>query len=326
MKYTIEKLRRYAEPLSETETDACKHSINMVAECLRDEDLGIKIRRAPQYREREDAFSYEAETSLGGNRYTVLLQGSYANNTNIKRESDVDVAVIWEDKPFSYHKTPDGYSGFGPNSYCIDESKRKLVEKFGDIFGPDMVEMGKKSIKIKENTYHKRIDVVPCVRLILSDYRSFDSFQKRIPGICIIGADGKRTINFPEVHLENGREKNNRTNHMYKKIVRIIKNIHRDCLENGTDMPITRQKLAEIKSFVLECLVYNVPDGHFIPNDLAKSLKNVIKYLWRWEGQYYRMHEINGINLLFGQERPSAIYREFFKLLYLHLWIDEGDQ
>ena len=93
MIYSKAKLDEYASPLSDTEKEQCQNAIDMVKEALVNYGYVIKTQRN-NYSEEGYAYYYELrDTSYS--TITILLQGSYANNTNIKRYSDVDVSVIY---------------------------------------------------------------------------------------------------------------------------------------------------------------------------------------------------------------------------------------
>ena len=97
MKFTESMLNAYSQPLSATEEEQCRNAIRMVADALKtfgftDDNAAI----APLY---PDTFSYSLQMhrSSDSRRIKLFVQGSYANNTNVRTKSDVDVAVIQEE-------------------------------------------------------------------------------------------------------------------------------------------------------------------------------------------------------------------------------------
>ena len=68
---------------------------------------------------------------------------------------------------------------------------------------------------------------------------------------------GKSIVNWPEQHYTNGVEKNKRTGMRFKNVVRAVKNLK-------NEMECKHFKAANgITSYLIECLVYNVPDPLF---------------------------------------------------------------
>lgn len=208
MKFTESELHQYAAPLSATEEQHCKNAISMVRDALKPlgfTDDGKEIQ--PLY---EDTYAYSLEMRTSGNQRKIklLVQGSYANNTNIRRKSDVDVAVIQEEVFSTKYRTyvepqSDSDYGFTTASPKSISFKDEVEECLRDKFGND-VERKNKSIKVHGNTYRKDADAVPCRR-----YRDYsDDFRKDVNnyvgGIIINPDHGDPIINFPEQHIANG--------------------------------------------------------------------------------------------------------------------------
>ena len=95
MKFTESQLKNYSAPLSQSEEQRCKNAIGMVRDAMKligysDEGKEIRMYEA-------DTYAYALDLKSSGNeKITLLVQGSYANNTNVRTLSDVDVAVILE--------------------------------------------------------------------------------------------------------------------------------------------------------------------------------------------------------------------------------------
>ena len=147
MKYSKTILESYAQPISNTEKEQCEHAIDMVKDAL--VEYGYKISNTRKnYSSEGYAFYYELRESDYSSTVTVLVQGSYSNNTNIKRYSDVDVSVIL--KPIIPISLEKSFNSF----------KTKIYNALCRKFGSDVVRKNK-SINVKGNTYRKSIDVVP---------------------------------------------------------------------------------------------------------------------------------------------------------------------
>ena len=75
-------------------------------------------------------------------------------------------------------------------------------------------------------------------------------------GRAAIRYDGKEIINWPEQHYNNGVEKNTKTARRYKRTVRIFKKLANEMASEGI-------KSADIPSFLIECLIWNVKNSIF---------------------------------------------------------------
>lgn len=279
MLYTREKLEEYSNPLSDTENEKCKNSIKMVKDALvsagysLDEDL-------KQYD--DYTFYYETRDKYG-NRITVLLQGSYANKTNIKHTSDVDVAVI--------------YKPFFPLAFSL--YKDRITKALKNYFGND-AERKNKSITVHGNTNRKDIDVVPAY-----------SDENIANGINFYTDAGERIINYPLQHISNATSKNKNTSSMYKKYVRILKNIKHDMEE-------TKSSARNVGSFQLESLLWNLPNNYFSTYTYSynKGVKDIIGYIYNHINEIRNYKEGNGIKALVISEDVYNKLRAFVTDLY----------
>ena len=270
MKFTESMLTTYSQPLGATEDEQCKNAIRMVADALK--TLGFTDDNAaitPLY---SDTLAYSLQMRRLSDSRNIMLfvQGSYANNTNVRTESDVDVAVIQEEvfrteyrASGTMYPQSDADYGFTTVPKSAKSFKDEVQEALEDKFGSD-VERKNKSIKVHGNTYRKDADTVPCRR-----YRDYRQDYGRdasnfIGGVVIYPDNGGMIINYPEQHIANGRKKNNDTNHHYKKMVRIMKKM-RYLMEDG---PCTAYSSAakNVSSFLLESLLWNVDDKWYLDN------------------------------------------------------------
>lgn len=309
MKFTEEQLRNFAKPLSETEEQQCKNAVNMVGEALK--ELGLEENR-PIERKFKETPSYQLRMS-GGQGYdvTIFLQGSYANNTNVRRNSDVDIAVVQENifrtkyRPGA-SRDDYGFSVVNPSSISFkDEVEMVLKNKFGEE-----VKRGNKSIKIVGNSYRKDTDTVPSLRY--RDYsRDYQNDANNFVGGILIKPDiGNEILNYPEQHLENGIEKNKYTDYYFKKMVRVGKEMRYRMKEEGYS------SAKKASSFGLECLIWNVPNEHFLQHDNNYTLKfqEIVDYLYFSRDKISTFREVNGIKLLNEDDsQRSAIYKEFIE-------------
>lgn len=251
LKYSEQTLSSWTAPLSSTEEQRATKTISMIKSAI-DGDADLKF--------------MDIE---------IFIQGSYANNTNVRTESDIDVCVMLKDTFHGIYpegKTYKDYN-FSASDFTFREYrnmvKRALQAKF-------YVQDGNKSLKINENTYHVKADVVPAFQLRNYSYKGSTNPNIFIEGIWIIANDGKAIINYPRKHIQNGITKNNETNKAYKKLVRIMKHIR----NNMVDDNITNKEI--ITSFLVECLVYHIPNSIITsPSTWTETLRQSIIYLYK---------------------------------------------
>lgn len=274
MNFTEEQLKSYAKPLSETEIKKCENAINMLSTALK--NIGYSQVQQLQL-EARDTYSYKTELIKDKMKIKLLVQGSYANNTNVKTESDVDVAVIQEDVFNSSYKSGRDYTdyGFVESSYLFQDFKRDIYKALVESFGSEQVEWKSKCLLVHGNTYRVDADSVPARR-----YRDYTNDERMstdnfIPGIFFLSDEGEEIINYPEQHIKNGRDKNVNTNLYYKKIVRIIKKMRYLMKDKGISSSYN------INSFMIESLLWNIPDDIYRlegKESYTEKLKEIMDY------------------------------------------------
>lgn len=318
MKFTEKQLKLYAAPLSETENQKCLNAIGMVRDALK--DLGFTDDGKAISKMYDDTYAYALEMrSISGTRKVRLfIQGSYANNTNVRTQSDVDIAVVQEDV-FTTEYRPstslcpqsDKDYGFYTVSPTAKSFKDEVQECLERKFGSD-VERKNKSIKIHGNTYRKDADSVPCRRYrdYRNDYRNDAS--NYVHGIVIAPDHGNRIINYPEQHIANGRKKNNDTNRYYKKMVRIIKKMRYIMNDFGY------KEADQVSSFGLESLLWNLPNDLFMKYSIYRyEFGEIVEYLYKHKEEIGTYKEANGIKPLCQTSDDIINYKNFVDKLYL---------
>ncbi len=170
--------------------------------------------------------------------YTVFLQGSYGNNTNIYSESDVDIVIVLNETYYSdlTNLSPEDRTKYDgalvPASYGYSEFKTDvaawLKRKFGQGVGVES-----KSIFIPGSGSRRNADVI--VAAEFHRYYSFESPNNSsyAKGICFWTTDGTQIANFPKQHAENCTRKHQDTDNYYKLLVRIIKNMRNRMIYDG---------------------------------------------------------------------------------------------
>lgn len=239
-----------------------------------------------------------AHRPLRGRPYRVYVKGSYANNTNVRLNYDVDIAV--EYCGFFYADlSPElvghdwGEFNMAPNDdpYTMDEFRRDVLYALHQAFGKTAVTVGNIAYRVRERRTTLPADVVPCW-----EYRRYVGKDRMGAPVYHAGSrvylpTGDYKNNFPEIQLANGRAKNNRTHYRYKHMVRALKKLQAKLVNEGL-------LDAELPSYFTECLVYNVPDNYFGNARYVDDMRSVLAVIFNatFEGGNYsewtQVHEL----------------------------------
>lgn len=309
MKFKESTLKLYAAPLSETEDIKCKRAIEAIRDAL--SDLGYTDDQKGISLLENDTLSYSVamRNKYSTERIHIFIQGSYANNTCVRNESDVDIAVVREDI-YEY--------AWGTNLELTTDDKRKEAKALKDAVErvlrdkfPAQVHRRNKSIKVDGNTYRKQADTVPCISLhhyYRSHQKDYSTYRD---GVVIFADDGAVIRNFPRQHIANGRAKNVSTNYYYKKMVRIAKKLRHimsDCGYESADA---------VSSFGLESLLWNIPDLYYKKySTYGFVFEELIGYLRKNQHTIVNALEANGIKDLCPTEKEVRAYSDFITDLY----------
>lgn len=280
----------------------------MIIEAL--EGIGFSSREGVKRTyDKTPSFQAVMRNDSSGYDVKIFLQGSYANNTNVRTHSDVDIAVVQEDtfRPkYRYGVTGKDYGFSSATSKTV--SFKDLVESaLKSIFGSDVVRKNK-YIKINGNSYRNDADSVPAMR-----YRDYSDDCKLdennyIGGILIKADDGSEVINYPELHIENGVHKNNQTNYYYKKMVRIAKALRYKMIELDENCISSKAS-----SFGVESLIWNVPNELFKKYSTYKyTFEEIVNYLYDNRNIVASFKEANGIKGICADNPINeSIYKDF---------------
>lgn len=231
----------------------------------------------------------------------VYTKGSYPNETNVRRDSDVDV-VVELTECFYYDYFPSSiapeprtiapYNGtWTPRSWRSEVTKA-LYSHFGLA---DVDATGKIAIQVAAVPGSRpSIDVVPSF-----EYHRYEDAAGRIDqqGSCVFDTNLTKIVNWPEQQLQNGRRKNVRTGYRYKNYVRALKNAENVLAANGA--------IKDLPSYFMECLVFNVADSTLKSGDLTAGFSATLYELW------------TGLN-------DESIYREWAEPNYLKYLLRGG--
>lgn len=282
MLFTEEQIFSYSKPISDTEGIKCENAIRMVSDALKrvgySEEKEIQLAYT-------NTFAYETKLKKNDTEIKLLVQGSYANKTNVRSESDVDIAVIQENIFVTNYRAgiSGSYYGFNDADYSFKEYKKDIHGVLVEKFGFKNVEWRNKCLSVYGNTYRVEADTVPARRN--RDYTGDFSYNidNYTGGINIKSDRGEVIVNYPEQHIKNGQIKNGITNSFYKKMVRIIKRLRYFMKEEGID------SASKLNSFMLESLLWNIPTYKYI-NDISylEKFNEIINYL-----RYMSINEID---------------------------------
>jgi len=242
-----------------------------------------------------------AGTAYADKSVEVFLQGSYANDTNIRGDSDVDVVVELA-SVFRYglgQLPPDQVRAFHAEysnaTYQFTDFKQAVVEQLQHTYGAHAVSLGHKSVKLRGGSGRLGADIVVCHQY--RDYHWFRSIldQDYDEGIIFPTAYGRDVINYPKLHAHNCTRKHKATKQWFKPTVRIFKNIRSTLVERG----VLSKEMAP--SYFVEGLLYNVPDSQF-GGSYSTTVLNCLG--WILNADSSTLVCANGKNVLFG---PSSV-------------------
>ena len=193
MAISEDQLSNWTNPPSDTEDERAENAIAMVKDAINSDD---KLKYLD---------------------LDIFCQGSYANNTNVRLDSDVDVNVLyngtyyWELPPNTTKEMFPSLMKDSPASYSFwnlkNDVEKALRNKFGSVIRKN------KCLHISENSYHTEIDVVPTCQHRW--YRSDGSYAE---GVALFtDVENKKVVNYPKQHIANGIQKNLDTSKRFKK-------------------------------------------------------------------------------------------------------------
>jgi len=166
-----EQFREWAKPPGKTEEDRCKNAESAIRNASKASD---KLR----------------ERSV-----SVFTQGSYRNNTNVRKDSDVDIGIrcgttFINDYP---EGTTAGDFGFSSSDYRYEQFKNEVEEALVDYFGRDAVKRGNKAFDVHETSYHVEADVAA-----FFTHRWFSAGGGYCEGAALrTDRDKRRIVNWP---------------------------------------------------------------------------------------------------------------------------------
>ncbi len=230
-------LRSWVKPPSDNEDSKCDMTETQIKEAL------------------------AASPRLKGVGYKVYAKGSYANNTNVRLDYDVDIAVECTDffysdttgAPADVVKAAEAQRHPYTGQYGAAQFKNDVEQALVDYYGRSAVTRGNMAMRVREKKTTLPADVVPCFEYHLVYGLNWLGVLQYHQGTRIYPDSGTHIHNWPQQQRDRGNAKNEATGHRYKRMVRALKRLENDLIKAGL--------LKELPSFLMECLVYNVPNA-----------------------------------------------------------------
>lgn len=202
----------------------------------------------------------------------IFLQGSYANATNTRGDSDIDIVVMMRS---SYMPDLTRLSVVGrvnyeanriPATTTVYQLRTAVITALESYYGSSCVHPRNKCVRVDKRDGYVDADVVPCQQhRLYTAYPPYGS-PSYIEGISIQPLTGNRIVNYPKEHIKNGQTKNGRCSELYKPTVRQIKRLRRRAVDAG------KVGKDDAPGYLLECLTYNVPDIEFVPDGYERVI------------------------------------------------------
>ncbi len=292
-----DKLAGWTKRSSDTEQEKQERAERMVREAVRD------------------------HKPFNGFGLKIFAKGSYANNTNVKSDSDVDIAVKCTDVQYWGEHTagahPSG-SGSYEGIWTPSKLRSELVAAMESKFPGEVDTSGSTAIHVDATSSRVDIDVVPCF-----DYRYYFTSTSWRDGSKVFKKDGTSLENYSDQQLTNGRAKNTATNRSFKRAVRILKR-----LENAM---VDDKYHDALPSYFMECLVYNVPNSILNRSTWTETIKGVLGHIYNEldgpepSDNDDRWLEVNECKYLFfgGQPWSRKDGRDFAQAGWSYLGLDK---
>lgn len=268
------KLTRWASPPGDTEKEKFEHAVHMVKKAI------------------------AADHKLSTLNISVYAKGSFYNRTNIPADSDVDVAVVLNTLFMNDYPAGTGNSDFDfeVSNYGYDDFKKDVQNAIIKYFGSDNVTLGNKAILVHSNTVRVDADVVPH-----AIHRRYQTDKSYVEGVALRTAAGQKIYNWPSQDYDNGITKNKNTSQNYKSMVRILKNLRGEMEGNGYS------SAKSAASYLIACLLWNVPDFYFEEPTYTKMLEDCLIYLRDQTSDLVNVKEwgeVNELKYLFRSTQP----------------------
>lgn len=246
-------LTAWAKGPSETETDKCNNAERAIKEALRADRFLERLPTKPR----------------------VFVQGSYRANTNVRQDSDVDICILLPDTyiyDLQFSDIQDKDEPGKPGSITYADFRNAVESALVSHFERRNVTRGNKAFDVHSNSYRVDADVVAAFEYHRYRNRQPDGSLPYDEGIIFFPDAGGQVVNYPEQTHQNGIEKNNTTGRVYKRAIRILKRTRNAMQDAGISAA------NDIGSFLIESLVWNVPDDYFAEDTYRNVMQNVLAH------------------------------------------------
>lgn len=268
----------WTKPPSDTEKEKYEHAESMIRDAI------------------------YANSWLDGKVANVYAKGSYANNTNVRLDSDVDICVGAK----CFFRDDSAIATFSaatagivvPCPYTFADFKNEVESALVAKFGRAGVTRGDKAFDVHENSYRVDADVIACW-----GHRRYDAQYGYIQptGAEFYSDSGKKVINWPQQQYDNGVAKNNATGGRFKLITRVVKRLRNEMAGAGI------AAADPMASYLIECLMWNVPNENFGHDTYSADVRDALIYLYnatKTADGCSEWGEVNELKYLFRTTQP----------------------
>lgn len=269
--------------------------------------LGSVTQSAVTYKSIKDVLEGKS-SPYAARDFKIFLQGSYGNDTNVYRDSDVDIVIClnqtyYADTTALMPVAKGNYDkAFTLATYAYADFKREVLAWLVKHYGSDVV-LGKKAIAIKGNGSRRDADVLVCAQHRRYEEASNGVDSQYHEGIVFWTADGTEIINFPKQHRENGTTKHQNTGNLFKPLVRVYKNMRNSMVDDG----YLQDGMAP--SYFIEGMLWNVPNINF---NAAYEDSWVNSFNWVLQADESKLRCANALHWLVREGHPVCWSSENF--------------
>lgn len=264
--------------------------------------------------------------------FDVYPTGSYRNNTNVRLDSDIDVAVVLRDAVYNVFPSDGSLTremlGLSDAQYGLDHFREDVRKALVQKFGSSGMTSGDKTFNVHESNRRLDADVTPfLLHRRYTGRRNPDGSWHYLEGAETRSRKNpaRRIINWHQQHYDEGVKRNDETKRRFKRITRILKRLRNDMRD--ADVPAISAAAQSVPSFLIECLVFNAPDDCFNLQDGSyyEDVRKTLAHLWsatKEESTYSRYVEVSRLKYLFSLDQAWSATAAHAFLLYAWVHVD----
>ena len=136
----------------------------------------------------------------------IFGQGSYANDTNVKLNSDIDINIMYKSEFYFDLPENTNNSDFGivlSDKLSFSDYKNLIEKALVNEFGRSSVLRNNKCIRVASTPTRGECDVVPTFH-----YKRYSANKSFVEGIKFISDSNNVIVGFPKQHIQNAIDKN----------------------------------------------------------------------------------------------------------------------